>query len=190
MAHCPTVRHYQFKLVMAHSGTVRHQQFCKKGNKKYNKKTTLVGTFWLVRHYQLQLVMAHCIWMRHQYVWTDALVKIFLILMAHPGPGAPLVVSTLMAYQKVVRHQYILMAHRLSGAPLVSIPSIALFLVVCSHLFLDLFQDFRRCVFNGRRRSRRRRGAYRDFVNLKMMCRLSLSKVLIGVGCACVHSQG
>ena len=27
-----------------------------------------------------------------------------LILMAHPGPGAPLVVSTLMAYQKVVRH--------------------------------------------------------------------------------------
>ena len=37
--------------------------------------------------------------------------------MAHPAPGAPLVVSTLMA-------------HRLSGAPLVSIPSIALFLVV------------------------------------------------------------
>ena len=27
-----------------------------------------------------------------------------LILMAHPAPGAPLVVSTLMAYQKVVRH--------------------------------------------------------------------------------------
>ena len=27
-----------------------------------------------------------------------------LILMAHPGPGASLVVSTLMAYQKVVRH--------------------------------------------------------------------------------------
>ena len=26
------------------------------------------------------------------------------ILMAHLGPGAPLVVSTLMAYQKVVRH--------------------------------------------------------------------------------------
>ena len=28
----------------------------------------------------------------------------FLILMAHLGPGAPLVVSTLMAYQMVVRH--------------------------------------------------------------------------------------
>ena len=27
-----------------------------------------------------------------------------LILMAHPGPSAPLVVSALMAYQKVVRH--------------------------------------------------------------------------------------
>ena len=42
-------------------------------------------------------------------------------------------------------------------------------------LFLNLFQDFRR------------RGAYGDFVNLKMICRLSLSEVLIGVGCACVH---
>ena len=30
--------------------------------------------------------------------------KNFLILMSHPGPGAPLVVSTLMAYQKVVHH--------------------------------------------------------------------------------------
>ena len=30
----------------------------------------------------------------------------------------------------MVRHYYILMAHCLSGAPLVSIPSIALFLVV------------------------------------------------------------
>ena len=37
--------------------------------------------------------------------------------MAHRGQGAPLVVSTLMA-------------HHMSGAPLVSIPSIALFLVV------------------------------------------------------------
>ena len=55
-------------------------------------------------------------------------------------------------------------------------------------LFLDLFQDFRRCAFSGRRRSRRRRGAYGDFVNLKMICRLSLSEVLIGVGCACVRS--
>ncbi|EMS52946.1 hypothetical protein TRIUR3_32730 [Triticum urartu] len=41
-------------------------------------------------------------------------------------------------------------------------------------------QDFRRCAFSGRRRSRRRRDAYGDFVNLKMMCRLSLSEVLIG----------
>src|SRR4051812_4035891 len=38
-------------------------------------------------------------------------------------------------------------------------------------LFLDLFQGFRRCAFSGRRRSRRRRGAYDDFVNLKMICR-------------------
>ena len=29
---------------------------------------------------------------------------------------------------------------------------------------------------------------YGDFVNLKMICRLSLSEVLIGVGCACVRS--
>ncbi|EMS45654.1 Serine/arginine-rich splicing factor 12 [Triticum urartu] len=42
--------------------------------------------------------------------------------------------------------------------------------------------DFRRCAFSGRRRFRRRRGAYGDFVNLKMICRLSLSEVLIGVG--------
>ena len=56
--------------------------------------------------------------------------KNFLILMAHSGQGAPLVVRTLMAYLLLVRHYYILMAHCLSGAPLVSIPSIALFLVV------------------------------------------------------------
>ena len=31
-------------------------------------------------------------------------------------------------------------------------------------------------------------GAYGDFVNFKMICRLSLSEVLIGVGCACVRS--
>jgi hypothetical protein len=29
---------------------------------------------------------------------------------------------------------------------------------------------------------------YGDFVNLKMMCRISLSEVLIGVRCACVCS--
>ena len=54
-------------------------------------------------------------------------------------------------------------------------------------LFLDLFQDFRRCAFSGRRRFRRRRGAYGDFINLKMICRLSLSEVLIGIGCTCVR---
>ncbi|EMS67043.1 hypothetical protein TRIUR3_27819 [Triticum urartu] len=43
-------------------------------------------------------------------------------------------------------------------------------------------KDFRRCTFSERRRSRRRQGAYGDFVNLKMICRLSLSEVLIGVG--------
>ena len=127
MAHCSTV------LVMAHGEIVCHQQFCKKGIKNIIKKQHQWRTFRQVRHYQLQLVMEHCVWMRHQYVWTGALVKFFFwILMAHPGPGAPLVVSALMAYQKVVCHQYILMAHRLSGAPLVSIPSIALFLVVLS----------------------------------------------------------
>jgi hypothetical protein len=61
-------------------------------------------------------------------------------------------------------------------------------LVSPAHLFLDLFQDFRRCTFSGRRRPRRRRGVYGDFVNLKMICRLSLLKVLIGVGCTCMHS--
>ena len=30
-------------------------------------------------------------------------------------------------------------------------------------------------------------GACDDFVNLKMLCRLSLSKVLIGGGCVCDH---
>ena len=29
---------------------------------------------------------------------------------------------------------------------------------------------------------------YGDFVNFKMICQLSLSEVLIGVGCACVRS--
>ena len=55
----------------------------------------------------------------------------------------------------------------------------------CSHLFLDLL---RQCAFSGRWRFCRWRGAYGDIVNLKMICRLSLSEVLIGVGCACVHS--
>ena len=52
---------------------------------------------------------------------------------------------------------------------------------------LDLFQDFRRCAYSGRRRFRRRRGDYDDFVNSKMICRLSLSEVLIGVVCARVY---
>ena len=37
---------------------------------------------------------------------------------------------TLMAHQHMVHHEYIVVAHHMSGAPLVSIPSIALFLVV------------------------------------------------------------
>src|ERR1043165_2497650 len=53
-----------------------------------------------------------------------------------------------------------------------------------ARIFVDLFQAFRRCAFSGRRRSRRRRGG--DFVNFKMMCRLSIAKMLIGIGCACV----
>ena len=52
----------------------------------------------------------------------------------------------------------------------------------CSHLFLKLFQDFRRCAFSERGRSRRRRGAYGNFVNLKMIYQLSLSEVLISQG--------
>ena len=47
-------------------------------------------------------------------------------------------------------------------------------------IFLDLFQDFRRCAFSERRRSRRLQGACGEFVNLKMMCRLSITKMLIG----------
>jgi hypothetical protein len=63
-----------------------------------------------------------------------------------------------------------------------------------ARIFLDLFQDLRRCAFCGRRRSRWQRGACGDFINLEM-CRHSLSEVLIGVGlhtyvhrgeCACV----
>ncbi|XP_037435466.1 uncharacterized protein LOC119302535 isoform X2 [Triticum dicoccoides] len=53
-------------------------------------------------------------------------------------------------------------------------------------LKMPLTKGFRRCAFSGRRRSRRRRGVYVDFINFKMICRLSLSKVLIGVRCACV----
>ena len=29
-----------------------------------------------------------------------------------------------------------------------------------------------------------------DFINLKMMCRLGISEVLIGIGCVCMHSWG
>ena len=50
--------------------------------------------------------------------------------MAHCGSGAPLVSTTLMAHQLMVRHYYIVVAHHMSGAPLVAISSIALFLVV------------------------------------------------------------
>jgi hypothetical protein len=50
--------------------------------------------------------------------------------MAHRGSGAPLVSTTLMAHQLMVRHYYIVVAHHMSGAPLVAILSIALFLVV------------------------------------------------------------
>jgi hypothetical protein len=50
--------------------------------------------------------------------------------MVHRGSGAPLVSTTLMAHQLMVRHYYIVVAHQVSGAPLVVISSIALFLVV------------------------------------------------------------
>ena len=57
-------------------------------------------------------------------------IKKKLLLVAHRVSGAPLVSSTLMARQHMVRHYYIVVAHHMSGAPLVAIPSIALFLVV------------------------------------------------------------
>ncbi|EMS61402.1 hypothetical protein TRIUR3_19586 [Triticum urartu] len=53
---------------------------------------------------------------------------------------------------------------------------------------LEHDNDFRRCAFTGRRRFRQRRGAYGDFINFKIICRLSLSEMFIGIGCACVRS--
>jgi hypothetical protein len=43
------------------------------------------------------------------------------------------------------------------------------------------------CAFSGRRRSRRRRGACGDFVNLEDLP-VQSSKMLLGVGFACVYS--
>ena len=54
-------------------------------------------------------------------------------------------------------------------------------------IFLDLFQDFRWCTFSGRRHSRQWRGAYGDFVNFKMIWRLSLLEVFIRIGCAFIE---
>ena len=53
-----------------------------------------------------------------------------LLVVAHRGCGAPLVIWTLMAYLHMVRHCYIAVAHHICGAPLMSILAIALFLVV------------------------------------------------------------
>ena len=52
------------------------------------------------------------------------------------------------------------------------------------YVIMDVFRG----GVGGRRRSRRRRGAYDDFVNFKMICWLSLSEVLIRIECACVRS--
>ena len=52
----------------------------------------------------------------------------------------------------------------------------------------ELFHDFRRCVFSGKRLSGQLRDVYDDFVNLKIICQLSLLEVLIGIKCACVRS--
>ena len=57
----------------------------------------------------------------------------------------------------------------------------------CGTLFWIYFRIFRRYALSGRRRARRQRGACGDFVNFKI-CRLSPSKVLIGVGFAYVCS--
>uniref|UniRef100_A0A8R7Q854 Uncharacterized protein n=1 Tax=Triticum urartu TaxID=4572 RepID=A0A8R7Q854_TRIUA len=53
-------------------------------------------------------------------------------------------------------------------------------------------QDFPRYAFSGRQRSCRRRDAYDEFLNLKMIWRLNLSKMLIRVGyalgCRCPYA--
>ena len=55
------------------------------------------------------------------------------------------------------------------------------------HSFLDLFQASDDVCSLGGDVPVDYEGICGDFVNLKMTGRLSLSKVLIGVGCACVH---
>ena len=58
----------------------------------------------------------------------------------------------------------------------------------CSHLSCVNFSIFRRCTFSGMRRSTRLRGTYGDFVKSQdHICWPTLSKVLIGVGFACVR---
>jgi hypothetical protein len=54
-------------------------------------------------------------------------------------------------------------------------------------IYLDLSRITRRYSFSGTWRARQQRGACGDFVDLKIY-RLSPSEVLIGVGCAYVHS--
>ena len=52
-----------------------------------------------------------------------------------------------------------------------------------ARIFLKLFQAFRRCAFSERDVPVDYEGVCGDFVNLKMMCLISLSEVLIGGMC-------
>ena len=54
--------------------------------------------------------------------------------------------------------------------------------------FRRFISGFPAMCIQWRRRFRQRRGVFGDFVNIKMICQLSLSEVLIGIGCACVCS--
>ena len=57
-----------------------------------------------------------------------------------------------------------------------------------AHIFLNLFQAFLRWHLVRRDVPVDYEGICGDFVKPKMMCRLSLSKVLIGIGCVHVRS--
>ena len=84
--------------------------FSKKGIKNIIKKTTLVAHF-PAGAPLLVTTSNGALCLDAPLVCLDRRTssKKNLMLMTHPGRGAPLVVLTLMAYQKVVRH----------GAPLV-----------------------------------------------------------------------
>ena len=79
--------------------------FAKKGIKNIIEKTTLVAHF-PAGAPLLVTTSNGALCLDAPLVCLDRRTssKKNLILMAHPGPGAPLVVSTLMVYQKVVRH--------------------------------------------------------------------------------------